>query len=175
MKPFLDNIADQLINKFSYSMENVAVVLPSKRSVVFFKNYLSKKIDKPIFLPDFFSIEEFIEEISGYQVLDNLSLQFYLYQAYLQSPPTKVDTFDMFMSWSNMLIHDFNEVDRNLVDANSIFANLQDVKDLDNWNFDNWSLSSSDLTDSQEKYLTFYSQIYDWYINFLLIIQWGKR
>ena len=60
MKAFLEVIAERLLNKFPESMENIAVVLPSKRSVVFLKSYLSKRISKPIFLPQFFSIEEFI-------------------------------------------------------------------------------------------------------------------
>ena len=80
MKAFLEKISERLVKKFPDSMENIAIVLPSKRSIIFLKSYLSKRIDKPIFLPRFFSIEEFIEELSGYRVLDNLSLQFYLYQ-----------------------------------------------------------------------------------------------
>ena len=80
MKPFLDKIAARLLKKFPTSMEGVAVVLPSKRAIVFFKHYLSQRIDKPIFLPQFYSIEEFTEKLSGFAVLDNISLQFKLYQ-----------------------------------------------------------------------------------------------
>ena len=84
MIPFLEKIADRLLQKFPDNMQNVAIVLPSKRAVVFFKHYLSKKIDKPVFLPDFYSIEEFIENLSELQVLDNISLQFRLYATYLK-------------------------------------------------------------------------------------------
>ena len=51
MIAFLDKIAARLLQKFPENMEKVAVVLPSKRAVVFLKHYLSQKIDKPIFLP----------------------------------------------------------------------------------------------------------------------------
>ena len=84
MIPFLEKIAERLLKKYPKNMDKIAVVLPSKRSVVFLKNYLSKKITKPIFLPEFFSIEEFIENISGLRVIDNVSLQFYLYNSYLK-------------------------------------------------------------------------------------------
>ena len=77
MIPFLEKIADRLILKFPENMEKVAVVLPSKRSVVFLKYYLSQKISKPIFLPRFYSIEEFVENISGLNVIDNVSLPSY--------------------------------------------------------------------------------------------------
>ena len=120
MITFLENIADRLLQKFPHNMEDVTIVLPSKRAVVFFKYYLSKKIQQPIFLPSFFSIEEFIEDLSGFQVLDNINLQFRLYKTYLRYPLKKQDTFDEFLKWSNILLHDFNEIDRNLVDAASI-------------------------------------------------------
>ena len=166
MKAFLEVIAERLLNKFPESMENIAVVLPSKRSVVFLKSYLSKRISKPIFLPQFFSIEEFIENLSNLKVLDNLSLQFYLYQSYLQNPPSQADSFDKFMNWSSMLLHDFNEVDRNLVDAQHIFTNLKNVKELENWILEEWSFSESELTDSQENYVEFYNRFFQWYQNF---------
>ena len=166
MIPFLDKIADRLLEKFPHNMENVAVVLPSKRAVVFFKYYLSKKINKPIFLPEFFSIEEFIEKLSGLQVLDNISLQFRLFQTYLKCPPKKQDTFDDFLKWSNVLLHDFNEIDRNLVDAQAIYTNLKDVKQLENWSIENWSFSDAKLTDIQSDYVSFFEGMLDWYYHF---------
>ena len=45
IKPFLEKIAERLFNKYPQSMEDIAVVLPSKRAVVFLKYYLSKIID----------------------------------------------------------------------------------------------------------------------------------
>ena len=56
MTPFLEKIANRLLEKFPKKMDQVAIVLPSKRAIVFFKHYLAKKITEPSFLPDFFSI-----------------------------------------------------------------------------------------------------------------------
>ena len=168
MKPFLEKIADRLLRKFPTSMEETAVVLPSKRAVVFLKHYLSQKIDKPIFLPDFYSIEEFIEQLSGLQVLDNISLQFRLYQIYMKSPPQKTDSFDDFLKWSNVLLHDFNEIDRNLVDAKSIYLNLKDVKELERWSVDDWSLSEEKLSVMQTDYISFFEGMLTWYEDFNL-------
>ena len=156
MITFLEKIADRLLQKFPDNMENIAIVLPSKRAIVFFKHYLSQKIDKPIFLPEFFSIEEFTEKLSGLQVLDNISLQFRLFQTYLKYPPKKKDTFDDFLKWSNVLLHDFNEIDRNLVDAQEIYTNLKDVKELENWSIEDWSFSDGNLTDIQSDYVSFF-------------------
>ena len=166
MMAFLDKIADRLLNKFPVSMEGVAVVLPSKRAVVFLKHYLSKKIKQPIFLPDFYSIEEFTEKLSGLTVLDNISLQFKLYQSYLTFPSKKIDSFDDFLSWSNVLLHDFNEIDRNLVDAKSIYTNLKNVKELEDWSVDNWSLAEDNLSNMQHDYISFFEGMLSWYTCF---------
>ena len=166
MKPFLEIIADRLLLKFPVNMDNVAVVLPSKRSVVFFKYYLSKKIVKPIFLPQFFSIEEFIEDISGLKVIDNVSLQFQLYKSYLRSSVKKKDSFNEFLNWSSILVHDFNDIDTNMVNARFLYSNLKNVKEFDNWNVENWSFSEDKLTSIQANYLDFFESIFPIYQDF---------
>ena len=155
MTPFLEKIANRLLEKFPKKMDQVAIVLPSKRAIVFFKHYLAKKITEPSFLPDFFSIEEFVENISGLKVIDNMTLQFKLYSSYLKHPPKKIDDFEEFLKWSTILLNDFNEIDRNLVDANSIYTNLKDIKDLEGWNSSDWSFSNTNLTKMQIDYISF--------------------
>ncbi|MBC8266230.1 MAG: PD-(D/E)XK nuclease family protein [Flavobacteriales bacterium] len=166
MKAFLEDIATRLVEKYPENMDKMAVVLPSKRAVVFLKHYLSKKIKKPIFLPQFFSVEEFVESVSGLKVVDNISLQFYLYQSSFKNLPKKSESFDEFLNWSNILLHDFNEVDRNMVDAKAIFSNLKEVKELENWSVKDWSLSSEKLTESQQNFVDFYANFYLWYRQF---------
>jgi len=166
MMPFLAKIADRLLEKFPKSMDGVAVVLPSKRAVVFLKHYLSQRIDKPIFLPEFYAIEEFAEQLSGLKVLDNMSLQFRLYKAYLQHPPQKVDSFDDFLNWSNVLLHDFNEIDRNIINAKSIYTNLKNVKELEGWSVEDWSFANADLTPMQTDYSSFFEGMHQWYTSF---------
>lgn len=166
MIAFLDKIATRLLSKFPNGMEGVSVVLPSKRAVVFLKHYLSQKIDKPIFLPEFYSIEEFTEQLSGLKVLDNISLQFRLYQTYLNNPPKQADSFDDFLKWSNVLLHDFNEIDRNLVDAKSIYTSLKNVKELESWSVEDWSLLEDNLTKMQSDYISFFEGMLVWYNNF---------
>ena len=169
MKPFLEKIADRLLKKFPEKMDSIAVVLPSKRSVVFLKKYLSEKITKPIFLPQFYSIEEFIEKISELKVIDNVSLQFYLYRSYLKVKEHNEESFNDFLNWSNTLLQDFNDIDTNMVDAKTIFTNLQNVKELENWDVDQWSFSSKNLSEKQKEYVNFLVR-YTIYISLLRMI-----
>ena len=166
MIPFLEKIAKRLLKKYPKNMDKIAVVLPSKRSVVFLKNYLSKKITKPIFLPEFFSIEEFIENISGLRVIDNVSLQFYLYNSYLKVSNSNSDKFLDFLNWSNIMLQDFNDIDTNMVDAKSLFTNIKNVKELENWEVNQWSLSNENLTKNQIDYIEFFNSLFYIYENF---------
>lgn len=170
MQYFLDKIAERLIKKFPNNMQKVAVILPNKRAIVFLKHYLSKYIDQPKFLPHFFSIDEFVFYLSELEIIDNISLQFCLYNSYLSNPPKKIDSFSEFLRWSQMLLQDFNDIDRNLVDPKSLFSNLRDVKQLENWGLDNWSLTENSLSTSQEEFIDFYSHILSWHTKFNQIL-----
>ena len=166
MKHFLQDIADNILQKDPNSLEKMVIVLPSKRSMTFLKHYLSQLIDKPIFLPDMYTIEQFIEFISGYHILDNISLNFYLYEAYNLSVKEDVETFDAFINWSDVLLNDFNEVDKNLVKPNQIFTNLRDVRDIENWSFNEKKLSPL-----QMKYSLFYDKLHVIYLHMNKILQ----
>jgi CRISPR/Cas system-associated exonuclease Cas4 (RecB family) len=159
MMPFLANIADRLLAAYPHGLEGVSIVLPSRRAIVFFKHYLSERIEKAIWLPRFYSIEDFIAEQSGLKVLDNLSLQFRLYQVYKEhTAEEEQDSLEDFLKWSQTLLYDFNEIDRYLVDAKKLLTNLTGLKEMEQW-----SLGEPELTPFQEKYVRFFEHIYLWY------------
>ena len=166
MKLFLEEISERLLSEYPRGMEKVSVVLPSKRSIIFLKNHLSKGIKKPIFLPRFYSIEEFLQHISGLEILDNLSLQFFLYESYSRSPLKHEHSFDDFLNWSNILLQDFNELDKNLIDPETIFSNLKQAKELESWEISDWSFSEKPLTDEQENFSIFFEMMFVWYNDF---------
>lgn len=160
VKPFLDDIASQILAH--PQSDKLTIVLPSKRSIVFLKHYLAQHIDRPIWLPKIYAIEDFITELSGLHTLDNLSLQFRLYSIFdAHRPKDNEDTFEQFLKWSQTMLYDFNEIDRYMVDAQRLLTNLRDIKELEQW-----SLNSADLTPFQEKYVTFFGYLFDWYEQF---------
>lgn len=158
---FLEHIAKEILSNRK-RMDGLTIVLPSKRSIVFLKHHLSQKIDEPIWLPKIYSIEDFITELSGLNTLDNLSLQFRLYEVFnTNRPPENDDTFEQFLKWSQTILYDFNEMDRYMVDAKALLTNLRDIKELELW-----SLNSAELTAFQEKYVQFFAYLFEWYTAF---------
>jgi hypothetical protein len=59
-KKFLHKMASQLFSKYGDDLSELVIVFPSRRSHVFFSQELSKLINLPIWLPRFYSIDDFI-------------------------------------------------------------------------------------------------------------------
>ena len=135
MKTFLNEVTDQ-IYKEHQSFEDVVFVLPSKRAGIFLKQHIASHIDKPVFSPEIYSIEELIAKISGLKTATNLNLLLGLYEVFQPYLENEGESFDSFISWGNTLLSDFNEIDRNLVDASSLFDYLTANQRLKNWGAD---------------------------------------
>ena len=162
MTPFLKHIAQELLKLSPPVLQQTIVVFPNKRAIVFLKHYMAQELVQPTWLPKLISIEDFIVEQSGLQLADNISLQFKLYEVYLNyMKKEESDTLEQFLKWSQILLYDFNEIDRYMVDAKALLTNLSGLKELEQW-----SLNNNDLTPFQEKYIRFFEHIYVWYNDF---------
>jgi len=130
MKPFLFRIAQQYFQHFGSEISRFTFVFPNRRAGVFFQKYLCELTDKPIFSPDIETITELFASLSNFQTADRLSNLFLLYQIFLRHSK-RAETFDNFVFWGEMLLNDFDEIDKNLVDAKQLFTNILDLKEID--------------------------------------------
>ncbi len=160
-KKFLSLIADEVLNKIIHKKRNVAIVLPSKRSIQHLKKEISKKLDKPIFLPRILTIEQFIIEIANIEVIDSLCALTEFFKIFSEVEGNK--KFDEFYDWASILLNDFNDVDLGCVDSSKIFKSLLEVREIESWTNGEWSFNNDQLTIEQENYLTFYSNFKKWY------------
>ena len=163
MPSFLEEVADKSLQLQEYP-ENLVYVLPNKRAGSFLKSIIAGKLQKATFAPKFFSIESFVEEISGLQYSTGPELLFELYQAYLQTSPDPPDSFYDFSKWGQTLIQDFNEIDRYLIDPGKLFSYLSDVRKLEQWT------ATSEKTPLIDNYLRFWNSLEPIYRNFRSIL-----
>ncbi|MCC7332960.1 MAG: PD-(D/E)XK nuclease family protein [Flavobacteriales bacterium] len=117
-------------------------------------------INKPIWLPQIFGTEQLIEKFSGTIILDNIALLFELYGVYCKNNETP-ETFDEFSKWGQLLLHDYNEVDRYMVPTNSFFSAINNIKAIETWN-----LGATELSEIQQNYLNFWKQMGNLYFEF---------
>ena len=128
--PFLDQLARQLATEFGLGLGNLTVVFPNRRAGLFFRSYLAQRIEKPIWSPEILSIEEFFERLSPLKKADPLKQVFALYQAFRQVGAAQ-DSFDRFFYWGEVLLRDFEEVDKYLVNPDDLFYLLKAQKEID--------------------------------------------
>lgn len=131
MKPFLVQLSEQLFEKYGHNFQDVTVVFPNRRAGLFFRKHLSKLLKKPVWAPQILNVDEFVKSLSGLQSADHLTLLFLLFDSYKKVSPVK-DSFDQFYYWGEMLLRDFNEIDKYLINAEDLFKDLKNQKDLEN-------------------------------------------
>ena len=160
MIPFIKTVLIDLKEK-DIKLEDITFILPSKRAGVFLKHQLSSLLDQPIFSPQIFSIEEFVEELSGLQNISNTELLFRLYDTYKSLTKTsEQESFDSFSKWAQILLQDFNEIDRYLIPQEQIFDYLNAIKELDHWSLE------PNPTDLIKHHLKFWKRLKDYYAAF---------
>ena len=133
--PFLRLVANDLLNRFGTDLAELTVVFPSRRARLFFNRYLYEEVNHPLWSPQYVSIEELFESVSLYRKADPIQLTGDLYQSYASvysahSKKPLDETLDEFFFFGEILLNDFDDIDKNLANAKLLFANLQDLDRL---------------------------------------------
>lgn len=129
METFLNIVAKDLYTKFGTDLSHVAVIFPNKRASLFFNEYLAEVAGKPIWSPSYLSISELFRKLSDLKAGDPIKLVCELYKVFCQETKS-TETLDDFYFWGELLISDFDDVDKNMVDADRLFSNIQDLKNI---------------------------------------------
>lgn len=149
MQTFLKELAQTLLNRYSGDLSQLVVVFPSLRARNFFTDAISQLVDKPVWQPKWTTIDELMERGAGLVRGERIRLISELYNIYVKYHPT--ETFDRFYFWGDMLISDFDMIDKYLVDASMLLRNIEDIKEIES--------DVSYLTPEQERILSFWSSI----------------
>lgn len=147
MKPFLKQVADHYYNKGNIS--DRCFVFPNRRSMVFFRKYLSDAVaaDRsavPFVAPQMMTINDFFAQASGLKTADRITLLLELYECYAALNP-RAESLDDFIFWGDVILGDFDDVDKYLINPKQIFANVADFKQIQD--------TFSYLTDTQKEAL----------------------
>ena len=129
MQSFLQLGAHDLYTKIGNDLSRTVLVFPNKRANLFFNEYLAGESDKPIWSPAAMSISDLFQKLSVQKSGDPIRLVCELYKVFKEETRSQ-ETLDDFYFWGELLISDFDDVDKNMVDADKLFSNLQDLKNL---------------------------------------------
>lgn len=128
MKTFLSEVAADLYARYGEHLSERAVLFPSRRARLFFVDALSRIADRPMWQPSWATIDDLMTEISGLRHGDRVRLITELYKIYSDYHD---EPFDRFYFWGDMLLTDFDTIDKYAVDADRLFRNITDLKELE--------------------------------------------
>ena len=117
-----------------------------------FGTYLAHQAGRPLWSPAYITISDLFRSHSRLQVADPILLVCELHKCFTRC--TDIDeTLDHFYGWGQLLLSDFDDLDKNMGPADRIFANLRDIHELDDVSY---------LTDEQRKLIQrFFSNFSD--------------
>ncbi len=145
MKPFLQQVAEIYIANEAIRITDYCFVFPNKRSGKFFAKHLRQASGTTSVQPAITTISDFVLNFSQGVEASRMEQLFILYGIYskilMQSGDNGDLSFDRFQYWGDIILSDFNDVDRYLVDARELFKNIKDLKEI----------SSNFLTEEQLK------------------------
>ncbi len=131
MKTFLEHVAEDLLQKHGNDLSQLTLVFPNKRASLFLNAHLSRLSDRPIWSPRYITISELFRKQSRRIVADPIKLVCELYHSFTSM--TGIDeTLDHFYGWGQMLLSDFDDLDKSMADADRVLANLGDLHEMDN-------------------------------------------
>ena len=128
MTPFLKQVADHYYNEGK--IEDKCFVFPNRRSMIWFRKHLCTAVrDLPLLAPQMLTINDFFGKASGVPASDRVRLLLELYDSYKELN-LKAESLDEFIFWGDVILADFNDVDKYMVDPKQLFANVADFKAL---------------------------------------------
>lgn len=130
MSKFLEQVASYVNQQHGSALNRIAMVFPSRRAGIYFLKYLSALHETPSWSPVILTLSDVFATFSPLQPADQLTLVATLYKIYKEKTGS-TETFDSFYYWGEMMLSDFDDLDKHLVDAGMLFRNISDIKDLE--------------------------------------------
>lgn len=139
MKPFLEQVANHYFLEDEF--ERICFIFPNRRSMAFFSKYLRENIadrsmhafgcaePRPMMMPLTLTINDFFYRAHGVETEDRVTLLLELYECYRQVNPG-AETLDEFISWGEVILGDFSDVDKYLADPHQVFTNVREFKEI---------------------------------------------
>jgi hypothetical protein len=124
-------------------ISELCLVFPNKRAAIFFRRYFVKRIEdtstdiqnRISFVPNIMTIGAFHERFYSNEIADRIQLQFILYKAYCnvltdRGLSDKIKTFERFAFLGDMILTDFDDIDKEMIDADELYVNLERYNEI---------------------------------------------
>ena len=133
MIPFLRQVADHYLST-GENLSGKCFIFPNRRSMVFFRKYLADAVREdpaaiPMIAPKMLTMNEFFFKVSGAEPAGRVALLLELYECY-RKLNRNAEPLDDFIFWGDVILADFDDVDKYLADPEKLYANVADFRQL---------------------------------------------
>lgn len=173
---FLYSIAQDLLKKHGNDLHDVIVVFPNKRASLFLNQALAELCDKPLWSPQYTTISELFRSMSSLELADRIKLICELHKSYC-AVTGKEETLEQFYGWGELMLSDFDDIDKHLADARQVFTLLSNIHELDSIDYlthekievlKNFfsNFTEDHTTVLKKRFLELWNKFYDIYMHF---------
>lgn len=134
METFIQLTAQDIIRRFGTNLRDITVVFPNKRAGLFMNQQLAAAADRPVWAPRYSTISELFDSLSDFTRCDDIQAVCELHAAYSRLVPD-AEPLDQFYGWGEIMLADFDDIDKHLADARQLFSNIYSIKELDDNRF----------------------------------------
>ncbi|MBQ5984731.1 MAG: PD-(D/E)XK nuclease family protein [Bacteroidales bacterium] len=157
MKSFLLQVASRYLSEGSIS--DICFIFPNRRSMAFFRKALSDSLQEsavsggvsaaPFIAPAMLTINDFFYKVYDVDTTDRIRLLVELYACYREVFP-EAEPLDEFIFWGDVILSDFDDIDKYLADPEHLFANVSDFKAIQ----DSYSYLTENQKNAVDRFLS---------------------
>lgn len=139
-------------------MSKVHVVFPNRRAGRFLKKELMELAETTILAPQIRSVEDFVREMSGLDIIDSNALMLEFFQIYKKVSKADDTTLSQFLRWATTYLSDLDEMDLEMVETKAVYDTLLSAKRIETW-----ELGEEGVTEFQQRHLDHVSKFAAYY------------
>ena len=143
MKSFLQAVAHDVYSRYGDNLSRTAVIFPGKRAGLWFDRYLYECAGHPLWSPAYVSVDELFGSLSSLEKESPIRTICLLHEIFCRLTGS-TEPLDDFYHWGELMLSDFDDIDKNRVEADRLFVNLADIKDVES-RFDYLSTEQREL------------------------------
>jgi len=160
MEKFLDYAVKEILNDYpSKNLHLLTIIVPSERSKWNLKKSLSTALKKSVIYPEIKTIQNYFNSTIDLNTISNLEAKLIMYEQALKLD-NQIEYKD-FQNRSDILLKNFNDVERNMIEHHKLFQELDNISGIENW-----SLNDEYLSENQYKYIKLFKKTGELYKNF---------
>ncbi len=134
---FLTEAARRIWETHGPDLTGCTLLLPSKRNILFFRKELARAAGRPVWAPEMYTLDSLTQSLAKAVIPDELAMMIHLHTCWQELGHQ--DSLESFYTLGQLILRDFDSLDKALADPAALFARLLDIP----------ALQISDLEDTE--------------------------